>query len=60
MSACALQTPVNTLNTYTKELFYQLQMASCCKEKFHTFLAEKIGISLNVLIPNSLSKNFEG
>jgi hypothetical protein len=26
----------------------------------YTFLAEKIGISLNVLIPNSLSKNFEG
>lgn len=43
-----------------KNYLYQLQMAGCCKEKFHTFLAEKIGISLNVLIPNSLSKNFEG
>jgi hypothetical protein len=60
MSACALQTPCNTLITYIKELSYQPQMAGCCKEKFHTFLAEKIGISLNVLIPNSLLKNFEG
>jgi hypothetical protein len=30
------------------------------QRKIHTFLAEKIGISLNVLMPNSLLKNFEG